>query len=90
MGSCLSLDCPTRFLQFAATAGIIELEVIPMTTKQQALKAIKTMPEESTLEEIMERLHFIGQVNAGIRAADEGRTITHEEMKKRVRKWQSK
>ncbi len=60
-----------------------------MTTKQQALKAIKTMPDEATLEEIMERLHFLGQVNAGIRDAEEGRTISHEEMKKRVRAWLS-
>jgi len=58
-----------------------------VTTKQLALKAIKTMPDEATLEEIMERLHFIGQVNAGIRDADEGRTISHEEVKKRVRLW---
>ena len=60
-----------------------------MTTKQQTLKAIKTMLDESTIEDIMVRLHFIAQVDAGLRDADEKRTITHEEMKKRVKQWQS-
>lgn len=72
------------------SASLLPLGADKVTTKQLALKAIKTMPDEATLEEIIERLHFIGQVNAGIRDADEGRTISHEEMKKRVRKWQSK
>ncbi|HQG29854.1 MAG TPA: hypothetical protein PLY73_14980 [Candidatus Ozemobacteraceae bacterium] len=55
--------------------------------KQQALKAIKSMPEESTIDDIIERLHFIAQVEAGIHDADEGRILTHEEVKKRVVKW---
>ena len=55
--------------------------------KQQALKAIKSMPDESTIDDIIERLHFIAQVDAGIRDADEGRILTNEEVKKRVVKW---
>lgn len=58
--------------------------------KQQALKAIKSMPDESTIDDIIERLHFIAQVEAGIRDADEGRVLTHEEVKKRVVKWLQK
>lgn len=58
--------------------------------KQQALKAIKSMPDESTIDDIIERLHFIAQVEAGIRDADEGRILTHEEVKKRVVKWLQK
>lgn len=58
--------------------------------KQQALKAIKAMPDESTIDDIIERLHFIAQVEAGIRDANEGRTLTHEEVKQQVVKWLKK
>ncbi len=57
------------------------------SVKQQALKAIKSMPAESTIDDIFERLHFIAQVEAGIRDADDGRILTHDDVKKRVVNW---
>lgn len=61
-----------------------------MTTKQQAIKAIKALPDDATIEDMIERLHFIAQIEAGIRAANEGRVISHEEMKKRIDQWFAK
>lgn len=58
--------------------------------KQAALKAIRALPDDATIEDIIERLHFIAQVEAGLRDLDEGRFITHEEMKKRIRECRSK
>lgn len=58
--------------------------------KQQAMKAIKSMPENSTLEEIIERLVFISKVEEGIRQLDRGEGIKHEDAKKRFSRCLSK
>ncbi len=58
--------------------------------KKQLETIAKDLTDESTVEDVIERLHFIAQVEAGIKADDEGRTISHEEMKKRIKEWQSR
>jgi predicted transcriptional regulator len=55
--------------------------------KEEIIDMIRRMPDESSIEDIMEELYFREQVDAGLRDLAEGRTISHEEMKERVRKW---
>ncbi|MHA1518972.1 MAG: hypothetical protein ACTSRK_02200 [Promethearchaeota archaeon] len=55
--------------------------------KQVALKSIKDMPEESTAEEIMYNINFISQIFEGLKEANEGKTISTEELLSRVQKW---
>ena len=55
--------------------------------KQVVLKSIKDMPEESTAEEIMYKINFISQVFEGLKEANEGKTISTEELLSRVQKW---
>lgn len=55
--------------------------------KEEIIDMIRKMPDESSIEDIMEELCFREQVDAGLRDLAEGRTISHEEMKERVRKW---
>ena len=33
-----------------------------MTAKQRAIKAIKALPDDASIEDMIERLHFIAQV----------------------------
>jgi len=61
-----------------------------MTTKQQAIKAIKALPDDATIEDMMEWLHFIAQVEAGLKDVDAGRVISNEDLKKRIRQWREK
>ena len=53
------------------------------TTKEEALQLISRLPEEVTWEDIMYRLYVKRKIEAGIKAADEGRTISHDEVKER-------
>ena len=52
------------------------------TTKQRAIDAIRSLPEDATLEDAIERLCFIAKVEEGLRQADAGELIPHEEIKK--------
>jgi predicted transcriptional regulator len=53
------------------------------TTKKQALEMIKKLPEQATWDDIMYEIYVRKKIAAGIKAADEGRMVPHEEVKKR-------
>jgi predicted transcriptional regulator len=63
---------------------------LPLTDKQLALQAIRQAPDEATLHEMIERIEIMAAIEKGIKAADEGRLIPHEEVKRRVKQWLSK
>lgn len=48
---------------------------------------IETLPEESTVDDIMEELYFKQQVDAGLKELDEGKRIPQEEVEKRLSRW---
>jgi predicted transcriptional regulator len=45
------------------------------------------MPESATLEEISEELAILAAIRRGEAAADAGRVLTHDELKKRSAAW---
>lgn len=51
------------------------------TTKEEAMQLISRLPEEVTWEDIMYRLYVKRKIEEGIKAADDGRTISHDEVK---------
>lgn len=53
------------------------------TTKKQALEMIKKLPERATWDDIMYEVYVRKKIAHGVKAADEGRVVTHEEVKKR-------
>ena len=57
------------------------------TIKDAAIEAIKRMPNECTVEDIMYELNFIAQVLDGLRDAEKGKTISTEELLLRAREW---
>jgi len=57
-------------------------------TKDKALEAIKELPAEFELEELIERLIFIEKVEKGLQQLDEDKAISHEEAKKTIKSWQ--
>lgn len=52
--------------------------------KQRVLEAVRELPEDATVEDVMERLYFLAKVERGLREADAGQTIPHEEAKRRL------
>lgn len=55
--------------------------------KQEALEAIGKLPEDADMDEIMYRLYVLDKIRKGQRAADEGQSISHEELKREIDTW---
>ena len=58
--------------------------------KSKVIETLDTLPEDFKAEELIERLIFIDKVEKGLQEVEEGRTISLEEAKERVRKKWSK
>lgn len=61
-----------------------------MSDKQTVIETIGRLPETATLSEISEELATLAAIRRGIKAADEGRVKSHEEVKRLVVEWTSK
>jgi predicted transcriptional regulator len=58
-----------------------------MSAKELVLDLVQQMPEESTLSDILYELYVRHEIEEGLRDIDEGRTIPHEEVMKRLERW---
>jgi predicted transcriptional regulator len=52
------------------------------TEKQRAIEALKTLPDEATMEDAIERLCFIAKIDEGLRQSQAGQLVSHNEVKK--------
>lgn len=55
--------------------------------RDQVIELIKTLPEDSTLEDIHYHLYVREKVEHGLKAIDEGRLVSQAEAEKRVQGW---
>ena len=58
-----------------------------MTTKQKVNEAVRTLPNNATYEDAMERLLVLSKIDRGLKQLEAGETILHEKMKLKMRKW---
>lgn len=58
-----------------------------ITPKELMLQTIEELPDDSSYEEILRELAFARMVERGLADADAGRTISHEEMGRRIASW---
>ena len=58
------------------------------TAKDQISEIIKRQPDDSSYDEIVRELAFELMVQRGLKDADEGHTITNDEMQRRIKTWQ--
>ncbi len=56
------------------------------SAKKEALGMIRRLPGTVTWDDIMYELYVRKKIESGIKAADEGRVVPHEEVKKRFLK----
>lgn len=93
------MDCSDRWPKLSRAIGkggsrhgavkpsTLEQEAGRVITKEQMLEAIRTLPDDATVDDAIERLHFIELVERRIAAADAGETVTHEEARRRMAQW---
>ena len=58
------------------------------TAKEQITELVQKQPDDSSYDEIVRELAFHLMVQRGLKDSDEGRTITNEEMARRINSWQ--
>jgi predicted transcriptional regulator len=61
-----------------------------MTAKELVIRTLKKLPDETSIEEILEEIEVLAAIQQGEDAADAGRVIPHEEVKNMVASWTSK
>jgi predicted transcriptional regulator len=58
--------------------------------KDQVIEMIRSLPDDSTVDDIMEELYFRMQVDRGLKELDEGKGIEHQDVRKRLSRWLEK
>jgi predicted transcriptional regulator len=54
------------------------------SVKDAARAIVDKLPEQATWDDLMYELYVKQKIEAGLKAADEGRTVPHEEIKARL------
>jgi len=58
------------------------------TAKEKMTEIIRNQPDDSSYDEILKELAFARMVERGLEDSKAGRTISNEEMGRRIRSWQ--
>ena len=54
------------------------------SAKEIVKQALDKMPDNATVEEVLERILLISQIEKGVAEADAGKTLSSEEVRKRL------
>ncbi|WP_340106128.1 hypothetical protein [Rhodohalobacter sp. 8-1] len=57
------------------------------TLKQKVIDSIEKLPEDASLDEIMERIYFIHKIEVGLKQSEQGDVISHDEVFKKIDRW---
>jgi len=55
--------------------------------KHKVLETVQLMPDDFNLDELIEKLIFIEKVEQGIKQGEEGKVVSHDQVKDMVKKW---
>jgi predicted transcriptional regulator len=58
-----------------------------LTAKAQALQLLSELPEDSTFDQILQELSFARMVEEGLDDLDQGRSLSHEEVRREAESW---
>ncbi|HEY1032834.1 MAG TPA: hypothetical protein VGD89_13750 [Flavipsychrobacter sp.] len=56
-------------------------------TREKALEAIKDMPADFELDQLIEKLIVVEKLEAAIKQVNEGDVIYHSDVKKKIDEW---
>jgi predicted transcriptional regulator len=62
--------------------GVSTRHVTPSAAKQLLREALDQVPDDATVEEVMERLYFLAKVAGGLDAAERGDVLPHDEIER--------
>ena len=57
------------------------------TERDNIIKMIKNLPDDVSMEDIIEAIYIRQKNEKGLEDSEKGRTITHEEAKERLARW---
>jgi len=60
-----------------------------LTDKERMVEIVQEQPDDSTYEEILRELAFARMIDRGLEDSRAGRTISDEDMERRIRIWQT-
>ena len=52
--------------------------------KQQATEVIERLPQDATIDDVMEKLYFLAKVRRGLGQIEAGEVVSHEEARRRL------
>jgi len=58
-----------------------------MAMKDDVIKALKTLPDDASVDEIADRVYLVLMVERRLEEADEGRLISDSEARDRLKTW---
>lgn len=57
------------------------------TIKEDALQLVRSLPDDVNWEDVLYAVYVRRMIEAGLKDADEGRVVPHEEVKRRIALW---
>ena len=57
------------------------------TTKEAVIEMIQRMPDDASVADIMAELYLRKKVDEGLRQLDEGQSLEHQEVVRRMQRW---
>jgi predicted transcriptional regulator len=57
--------------------------------KDEVIQMIERLPDDAGISDIMAELYFRQRVDAGLKELDEGKGISHDQVRERLAKWLS-
>ena len=58
-----------------------------MVTREKVLEAIKNMPQEFSIDDLMDKLLLLNKIETGLDQSKNDETFTTEEAKKMIKEW---
>jgi len=55
--------------------------------KEDVIEAMKELPQDFELEKLLEKLVFMEKVEKGLLQLEQGKTVTHDKVRKIVKQW---
>lgn len=54
---------------------------------EQTMESLRRLPDDANFDDVLYRVYVLHALDAGLCDVEEGRTISHEEVKRTVRQW---
>jgi predicted transcriptional regulator len=58
-----------------------------MLTKEKIITGIQKLPDNATIDEVLDHILLLEKIEKGIDQADKGQVLTEEEIDEKINKW---